>query len=546
VHPEGGEYRWKQAGFVTELPTHIADMLDDASPAKDAASDAVVKAFIKEHTSASRPDLADLLISALRKKIEDGESRHGAAVSTVAGAMKEARAGYYSANPVLTEMRKIFVDAVQQEPNGDKQGAKRTKEQADSEWDGIVAWGIGQANAVLLAEVYPTVPEDAEPVDGAGLLDAISEFLARFVAYPSDHARVAHTLWIAHTWLMDCWDSTPRIAFLSPEPGSGKTRALEVTEPLVPNPIHSVNVTSAYLFRRIAEVRPTLLYDEIDTVFGPKAKENEDIRGVINSGHRNGAVAGRCVVKGKRIETEDLPSYCAVAMAGLNDLPDTIMDRSIVVRMQRRSPTELVEPWRPRVNEPQAAPLRDQLAKWATQVEPAAAGFWPDIPDEVTDRAADCWEALLAVADLAGGDWPDKARVAAVADVADSRDKELSLGVMLLRDIKAIFANRDTVALVTVELLTDLKGIPESPWKYMGKDQNGLTPRGLGTLLGKYGIKAKNIRTMGAVLKGYERAQFADAWQRYPAPTDADDAPVFSDKSATSATSDESAGEDLF
>jgi hypothetical protein len=180
-------------------------------------------------------------------------------------------------------------------------------------------------------------------------------------------------------------------------------------------------------------------------VFGLKARENEDIRGVINSGHRNGATAGRCVVRGKIIETEELPSYCAVAMAGLNDLPDTIMDRSVVVRMQRRAPTEPVEPWRPRVNIPQAAPLRDGLALWAAAVmsRPQEEWQWPDMPDQITDRSADCWEALLAVADLAGGHWPETARVAGVALVAEFRDKEPSLGVMLLRDVKTIFTNRD-------------------------------------------------------------------------------------------------------
>src|SRR6478736_5426463 len=104
-------------------------------------------------------------------------------------------------------------------------------------------------------------------------------------------------LWIAHTHLMDCWESTPRIGFLSPEPAGGKTRALEVTEPLGPRAIYAVNVTSAYLCRKVSDPEglPTMLYDEIDTVFGPKAKDNEDIRGMINPGHRNAAVAGRCV-----------------------------------------------------------------------------------------------------------------------------------------------------------------------------------------------------------------------------------------------------------
>jgi len=136
--------------------------------------------------------------------------------------------------------------------------------------------------------------------------------VSRFVAYPSDHARLAHVLWIAHTHRMEAWESTPRIAFLSPEPGSGKSRALEVTELLVPRPVHAVNTTPAYLFRKVADEEglPTILYDEIDTVFGPRAKENEDVRGMLNAGHRKGAVAGRCVVRGKLVETEELPAYC--------------------------------------------------------------------------------------------------------------------------------------------------------------------------------------------------------------------------------------------
>ena len=145
--------------------------------------------------------------------------------------------------------------------------------------------------------------------DGAALLDQVHKFLGRFISYPSKEAHDAHTLWIAHTHAMDAWESTPRLALLSPEPGSGKTRVLEVSEPLVPRPVEAVNVSPAYLFRKVAadEGRPTILFDEIDTVFGPKAKDNEEIRGLLNAGHRKGAVAGRCVVIGKQVKTEGDP-----------------------------------------------------------------------------------------------------------------------------------------------------------------------------------------------------------------------------------------------
>ena len=123
------------------------------------------------------------------------------------------------------------------------------------------------------------VPLDAlrnsEELSRATILGGVETYTGRFVAYPSEHARVAHTLWIAHAHLMGCWESTPRIAFLSAERGSGKTRALEVTELLVPNPVHAVNVSPAFLFRKVGDEdggRPTILYDEVDTLFGSKIR----------------------------------------------------------------------------------------------------------------------------------------------------------------------------------------------------------------------------------------------------------------------------------
>src|SRR6516165_6734896 len=110
---------------------------------------------------------------------------------------------------------------------------------------------------------------------------------------------------------------------------------------LVPAPIWAVNVTANYLFRKIGEGSeeeqpPTILYDEIDTVFGPKAKgDHEDTRAILNAGYHKGAVAGRCVVNGQKVGTEEIPAYSAVALAGIGDLPDTIMSRSVIIRMKK-------------------------------------------------------------------------------------------------------------------------------------------------------------------------------------------------------------------
>jgi Protein of unknown function (DUF3631) len=348
--------------------------------------------------------------------------------------------------------------------------------------------------------------------NGAELLDAVHAFLKRFVAYPSRDAAVAHTLWIAHTHLMDAWESTPRLSFLSPEPGSGKTRALEITETLVPRPIASVNATPAYLFRKVSDDagRPTILYDEIDTLFGPKAKDNEEVRGLINAGHRRGATAGRCVVRGKIIETEELPAYCAVALAGIGNLPDTIITRSVVIRMRRRSPAEHVEPYRYRAHAADGNYLRDLLALWAGNLRDIGAA-WPDMPEGITDRAADVWEPLLAIADAAGGAWPERARVAAVALVALAMAGTPSLGIRLLADLRTVFEDRDAMA--TDHILIDLCKLDEAPWSDLrGKS---ITPRVLANLLKPYEVKPKVVRIGATTPRGYAREDLHDPWIRY-------------------------------
>lgn len=356
------------------------------------------------------------------------------------------------------------------------------------------------------------------------LLDAVEAFLGRFVAYPSKEAKVAHVLWITHTHCMDEWDSTPRICFLSPEPSSGKTRALEVSETMVPRPIEAISATPSYLFRKVSddEGRPTILYDEIDTVFGPKAKENEEIRGMLNAGHRKGAVAGRCVRGTGPVTTEELPAYCAVAMAGLGKLPDTILNRSVVIQMRRRAPTERIEPYRRRIHAQEGYALRDQLAVWAEQFR--LDGF-PKMPCGVEDRAADVWEGLIAIADAAGDRWSKRARDTAVTLVTDAKETPPSLGVRLLADLREIFDG--SAQLPTKTILEKLCAMEEAPWGDLrGKP---LDPRRLSNYLRSYEVKPDTLRGDYSQFKGYKAADLSDAWNRY--------LPALSDKSVPSVPS---------
>lgn len=357
---------------------------------------------------------------------------------------------------------------------------------------------------------------DGADLDGAEVLCEVERFLSCFVCYPTASARVAHTLWIAHTWLMNQWDVTPRIAFLSPEPGSGKTRALEVTAPLVPRSIHAVNVSPAYLFRKVSDPAglPTILFDEIDTVFGPKAHGNEDTRGMLNAGFRRGAFAGRAVASknGGPVGIEELPAYAAVALAGLDDLPDTIMSRSILVRMRHRTPAEKIEPWRQRNGELIAQPLAERLASWTTAHSALIDLASVQLPPEVTDRDADMWESLIAVADLAGGQWPSLARQSAVEMILASKDRAPTVGVQLLRDVRTVFSDYDFLA--SSEVVRHLHDLPDSPWLDTGYGKP-LTPQKLAISLAKYEVKPIQDRILGETVRGYRRRDLQDAWTRY-------------------------------
>lgn len=348
------------------------------------------------------------------------------------------------------------------------------------------------------------------------ILDKVGAFLGRFIAYPSEAAQIAHTLWIAHTYLMDLWDSTPRIAFLSKEPSSGKSRALEVTEILVPNPINAVNATPAYIFRKIADEcgPPTLLYDEIDTVFGPRAKENEEIRGLLNAGYRKHSKTGRCrqADRNGKFSTEELPAYCAVAFAGLGHLPDTIMSRSVIIKMRRRKRGESVQKFRRRLEDDKAASLREELVIWSEGLrgEIKDAVPWPDLPASLRDRDQDIWESLILIADSVGEDWGSRARKAANM-LTSCRDEYLpSIGVSLLADIRTVFTE---ASLSTQNLLVRLHDFEEAPWgAFRGEP---MTSRQLAAELREYGIRPGTVRIGSETIKGYKRSDFVDAWARY-------------------------------
>lgn len=357
-----------------------------------------------------------------------------------------------------------------------------------------------------------------ETVNEAGadlrLLDDVAAFVRKYVALPSEHALVAIVLWAVHAHAIEAAESTPRVALISAEKQSGKTRCLEVLELLVPTPRHAVNMTAAALFRAVDAESPTLLFDEADTYFGPRAaREHEELRGLVNAGHRRGAVAYRVVGQGADMNVRAFPAYAAVALAGIGDLPDTILDRAVLVRMRRRAPDERVEPFRRRRARPEGEALRERVATWASVNLERLCEADPPMPAGLADRAADVWEPLLAISDAAGGDWPKRAREAATALNAERQAADPSLGVHLLADIRGIFYASKVAKLSSEDLARRLTDLDESPWGDLhGK---ALDARSLARRLRPFDIRPRKFRDGEETFRGYDLADFDDAWLRY-------------------------------
>jgi hypothetical protein len=353
---------------------------------------------------------------------------------------------------------------------------------------------------------------------GALLLEELHAALTRYVVLPSPEATDAVVLWIAATHAQPAWEHATRLGIVAPEKRCGKSRLLDVIEGTCNRAFITVNATTAAVYRSIdADEPPTLLFDEVDAIFGSKraAEDNEDLRALLNAGHGRGRPVLRCV--GPQSVVTAFPSFAMAALAGIGTLPDTIADRAVNVRMRRRAPGESVAPFRKRRDGAPLDELRTRLHEWVREHLDHLGDAEPDMP--VEDRAADTWESLIAVADLAGGSWPRRARHAALLFVASANesDAEGSLSTRLLGDIRDTYEQMTVGFLPSAELVTRLQKIDDAPWRDLD-----LTMRRLAIRLGEYGIKPRQNSARTA--RGYHGEDFIDAFNRYlpsldPAPS---------------------------
>ncbi|HNV35991.1 MAG: hypothetical protein BWX81_00584 [Spirochaetes bacterium ADurb.Bin110] len=360
-----------------------------------------------------------------------------------------------------------------------------------------------QGQALALANPVPA----SEPQAGKKLLDDLAAQIRRFIA--ADAGSIdAITLWIVFAHIADRAAVCPNLAFVSATKACGKSTALDVVSRLIPRSINIANITPAALFRVIEAAHPSLIIDEADTMF----RQNEELRCLLNAGFtRSAAQVLRTV--GDDYEPRIFTVWAAKAFALIGRLPDTLESRSVVIRMRRRLPDEVIE--RLRSDKDQGfVELQSRIARFILDNAEAIIGDEPELPEGLSDRQADVWRELCRIADIAGGDWPKRAQQAALELCAKS-DDDGDLSIRLLTDIQTIFAESPERDFWPSQAIVDaLNGLDEAPWADLNNGK-GLTTNRLARMLQRFEIKTKTVRMGNRTPKGYAASSFADIFARY-------------------------------
>jgi hypothetical protein len=389
------------------------------------------------------------------------------------------------------ELHKIAVSAAKYDPSEVEEPAEKKEKKA----------------------LFLTTPEPwSSSVGGCDTLDEITEIIRRFIVLPTEEVD-AIALWVLHSWTADASDVSPRLHLKSATKRSGKSTLMSLLGVLVRRPLACSNISAPALYRSIESWRPTLLMDEADTLVGDQ-ELNEALRGVLNAGHyKPQANIIRCVGKGTDQSVAAFNCYGPVALAGIGSIWNTLADRSIVIKMQRKGPGDVVEPLRlATLSSFSAFPRRAH--RWATDNLQALRVARPQMPKGLNDRAADNWMSLLAIAELAGSTWPERARKAALKLSAFEEDEDMSPGELLLGDLAKLFADTSATTMSSTEICDALIDFEDRPWPEW-KNSKPITPRGLAKLLGLFGIKPRELRNGLKKSRGYERAELETVWKKY-------------------------------
>jgi len=360
----------------------------------------------------------------------------------------------------------------------------------------------GNDNDLPFIEVDPC----PEPIDPAELLTDIARTVRRFIIC-NEEVSHAVALWVAMTWFIDVVQIAPLAVITAPEKRCGKSLLLSLLGKLTARAISASSISPAALFRAIDAWNPTLLIDEADAFM----KDNEELRGLLNSGHtRDSAYVIRTV--GDNFTPTKFTTWGAKAIAGIGHVADTLMDRAVILELRRKLSNEKVE----RIRQAEQGlfdDLRAKLARFADDYRETVRQARPPLPNSLNDRAQDNWEPLLAIAMIAGGEWLNTGTTAALK-ISGSESTSQTIGTELLSDIQEIFEEKQIDRISIAELVKSLCSDDEKPWSTYNRGLP-IKPRQLSKKLKGYDIQSKTVRNGIEVAKGYEKSQFEDAFFRY-------------------------------
>jgi len=436
-------------------------------------------------------------------------------------------------------------DQATQKVKGEGNVVEREEGQAGNEAGKQVDNGEERGSSIFSWDEGARVEPWPEPVNGAELLEELAGLVRRYVVM-GRHAPETIALWVVHTYGFQLRDVTTYIGIESPQKRCGKTTLLTVLNEVVNRPVVASNISSPAFFRVIEEKQPTLMIDEADTVL----HRNDELRGILNAGYRrktayvvrvahekkkkirkaeSGNVVGKAksgnvgmeMGKGEMTETviADRRGYdgtrlvrfscwCPKAIATIKHLPETLADRCIIITMQRKKVSEKCE----RVKDADGSEVRRKCERFVRDHAQEIGKACPEIPAELNDRAAEIWEPLFAVADLAGGEWPKRAREAAVG-LSTGGQEETAVGALLF-DISTGFLELETERMFSRDVVAWLNGRGERPWAEIRKGR-ALSEAWLSRQLHQYGVSAKPLWIGERSARGYELKDFREAFERY-------------------------------
>ncbi len=507
IHPSGGRYFWTGPLEPVEVDTkHLTDCVSQL------ASAALLLRYYPQE--GARHFFALALSGALLRAgwAVAGVERFIEVIAREAG------------DPEVEDRIKTVADTKDALDRGDNfTGLPRLSEILDEKIiKALVKWlklKNGTHAKTKVEKQSPPLVADVEPwheaVDGSQLLDSIASLFRRFLSADLP-CYITLSLWVIYSHCFEAFEISPLLLLSSPTKRSGKTTTLTLLSGIVRRPVPAANITAATMFRVVQAVQPTLLVDEADSFL----RDNEELRGVINSGHtRSMSVILRCA--GESYEVKPFNTFSPKVLAMIGKPPGTILDRSVRLPLKRAPHNAKLELVRlDRLSELKS--LQRKAARWAKDQLKALRDSDPEVPPAIRSaRDRDNWRPLLAIADAAGGEWPDKARAAAI-ELCGGSDEGDSVGEMLIKDIYTFFEAEDYLRVKSEIIVEHLRTIEDRPWVEFGRQQKPLTTNGLATLLRPFDVRPCQWRNGVKVERGYERAAFADVFDRFCFSVDAD------------------------